>query len=64
MMNIPIPTMLTIRETARKTGLAEHYVRKLVLEDRIQYFRAGNKYLVNQEDLIAYLDAKQKASLA
>lgn len=61
---IHIPTMLTIHETAQKTGLAEHYIRQLVLKNEICYIKAGRKYLVNLEKLIEYLDNKQSESIS
>ena len=59
-----IPTMLTIKETAKRTGLTEHYVRSLVISKEIYCLRAGRKYLVNLEKLIAYLDEKQAQSVS
>ena len=61
---INIPTMLTIKETAKKTGLAEHYIRQLVLKNEICYIKAGRKYLVNLEKLVDYLDRKQVESVS
>ena len=58
-----LPTMLTIHETANRTGLAEHYIRKLVHDNEIPYFRAGKKFLVNYEKLLDYLDQKQRESI-
>ncbi|MBQ6733555.1 MAG: excisionase family DNA-binding protein [Lachnospiraceae bacterium] len=58
-----IPTMLTIKETANRTGLAAYYIRQLVLKNEIYYIRCGSKYLVNLERLEAYLDAKQQESI-
>ena len=61
---INIPTMLTIKETAKKTGLAELYIRQLVLKNEICYIKAGRKYLVNLEKLVDYLDRKQVESVS
>ena len=58
-IDILIPTMLTIGEVAERTGLAKHYVRKLVLDNQIHYIKAGRKYLINYEKLIQYLDSQQ-----
>ena len=55
-MNINIPKMRTIKETAKETGLAYNYIRNLCLQNKIVYVRAGNKYLVNVDKLIEYLN--------
>ena len=55
-MNLETPTMLTIKETAAKTGLAEYRIRQLCLEKKIIYIQCGKKYLVNYEKLIDYLN--------
>lgn len=39
-----IPTMLTIKETAKKSGLAEHYIRQLCKTNKIVSIRCGSKY--------------------
>lgn len=57
MDNIPVPTMLTIRETSEKAGLPEHYLRRLCLTNAICYKKAGNKYLINWEKFIEYLNS-------
>lgn len=36
-----IPTMLTIKETAEKTGLAEHFIRGLAIGNQIVHVRCG-----------------------
>ena len=50
------PTMLTIKQTAERTGLAVHYIRQLCLENKIVYRKAGAKYLINFEKFIEYLN--------
>lgn len=54
--NILVPKMRTIKETAKETGLAYNYIRNLCLQNKIVYVRAGNKYLVNIDKLIEYLN--------
>ena len=54
------PRMLTIREAAKEAHLAENYVRFLCRSDEIVYVRAGNKYLVNYEKLLDYLNGSRK----
>jgi excisionase family DNA binding protein len=51
-----IPVMATIPATAAKFGLAEYYVRTLVIQGKIKYVRAGKKYLINEASLIEYLN--------
>lgn len=50
------PQMATINETAEIVGLAKHYIRQLVLQNKIRHIRAGKKHLVNVEKLIEYLN--------
>ena len=50
------PTMLTIRETAERTGHAVHYIRQLCLQGKIIYRKAGNKFLINYEKFIEFLN--------
>ena len=51
------PTMLTLRQAAEATGLSYDHHRKLCLQKKIIFVRAGNKYLVNAEKLQEYLDS-------
>ena len=51
-----IPTMLTINQTAERSGLAMHYIRQLCLQGKITYCLAGNKYLINFEKFVEYLN--------
>jgi len=51
-----IPQMKTIAQCAKITGLAEHYIRKLVWENKITYVTAGKKYLVNLDKFIEFLN--------
>ena len=55
-MNTLIPRMRTIKQTAEETGLAYNYIRNLCLQNKIVYVRAGNKYLINVDKLIDYLN--------
>ncbi len=55
-METTIPKMRTIKETAVITGLAYNYLRNLCLSNKIVYVRAGNKYLINVDKLIEYLN--------
>ena len=53
---MPIPTMLGLAEASKQTGLPYEYLRKLCLQNKIVYVRAGAKYLVNLEKLIDFLN--------
>lgn len=55
-MSDKMPTMLTINETAARSGLARHYLRQLCVQGRICYVKAGSKYLINFERLVEFLN--------
>lgn len=52
-----VPRMRTIRETATETGISYHAIRQWCLENRITYIKAGNKYLINLDRLIEFLNS-------
>lgn len=51
-----IPEMVTINECSKRTGVSYDWIRKLCLQGRIVYIRAGNKYLINFGKFVAYLN--------
>lgn len=51
-----IPTMLTIAETAKRTGLSYNSIRQLCLSDEIVYIKVGAKYLINFDKFVDYLN--------
>lgn len=51
-----VPTMLTVKETAERTGLSYDYIRKLCLQGKIVFVLAGSKRLVNFEKFIEFLN--------
>jgi len=53
---INVPEMLTIAETAKKTGLAAHYIRQCCLTNKIVHVRCGKRYLVNIPKLVEFLN--------
>ena len=53
---IIVPTMLSIDESAKRSGLPAHFVRQLCITNQIVYVKAGTKYLVNFEKLIDFLN--------
>lgn len=54
------PTMVTLNEASAQSGLSYDYLRKLCLQKKIVYVRAGCKYLVNLENLVEYLNRGEK----
>lgn len=58
---IRVPTMLSIKETAKTTGVAEYYIRQLVAGNEICFVKAGKKYLINLEKFVEYLNTPQTA---
>ena len=50
------PVMLTINEAAELVkGLSAFRIRKMCISGELPHFRAGKKYLINQEILFKYL---------
>lgn len=59
-INLEIPRMLTIKQTAKLFNLPEHSIRVFAREDqagaRLYTVMAGKKYLINQERFAAFLN--------
>ncbi len=53
-----IPRMLGIKETSQLFGLPQHFIRQLVIKGEIISVKAGNRYLVNCDKLIEYLNGE------
>lgn len=53
-------TMLTLKEAAKKTGLSYNQLRLWCHQNRIIYIRCGNKFYVNYDRLIDYLNTGGK----
>lgn len=51
-----MPRMRTLKEAANETGLSYHCIRQWCLENKIIYIRAGNKFLINLDRLVEYLN--------
>ena len=47
---------MSIRETAKKTGLAESFIRAAVKENKVPGFYSGKKFLVNVPRFLATLE--------
>ena len=54
--NLKAPTMATVNEAAKITGLAKYHIRQLALQNKIKNIRAGKKILINIEKLIEFLN--------
>lgn len=53
-----MPTMVTIRAAAEQTGLTYSCLRRWILDGKFPFYvRAGNKYLVNLERLVEFLNS-------
>lgn len=50
------PIMMTLNQAAEATGLSYDHLRKLCLQKKIVFVRAGSKYLINADRLKEYLD--------
>lgn len=56
MKDYQIPEMLTISELSQRTGLSYSFIRKLCLQKKIVHIKAGNKYLINLNRFLDFLD--------
>ena len=55
-MAMEFPTMSSITNAAKASGLAVYRVRQLCKEGRIKFICCGRRTLVNMESLAAYLN--------
>lgn len=55
-----VPTMLTIKEVSKQTGLSYDYIRKLCLTKQITFVKAGCKFLINMEKFIDFLNGEDQ----
>ena len=51
-----LPRMRTIKEAAGATGLSYYCVRRMCQKCEIRYIKSGNRYLVNLDLLVGYLN--------
>ena len=56
-----IPTMLTINKTIELTGLSKYYLRNLIADNKIVYLKTGNRFLINFEKLIEFLNGEDNS---
>lgn len=54
-----IPKMCTIKETAEQFGLPEYRVRQWCKSGEIVCVQCGNRYLINLDKLVAYLNGEK-----
>lgn len=50
------PKMVTLAVASKESGLSYDYLRKLCLQNKIVYVRAGVKYLINWDKLVEFLN--------
>lgn len=55
-IKIELPTMLSIQETVELTGFSDYAVRLLIKSNKVVYIKNGNKYLINYDSLVSYLN--------
>lgn len=55
-----VPEMVSIREAASRTGLAEDCIRRWCLQNKIVYVMSGKKYYVNFSLLCEFLNRIDK----
>lgn len=54
---------MSIRETAKKTGLAESFIRAAVKKNQVPGFYSGKKFLVNVPRFLAALEEDKDKKL-
>lgn len=57
-MTNTMPRIRTIREASLETGVSSFCIRRLCLEDKIVYFKAGNRFMVNLDKLIEFFNGE------
>ncbi len=58
-MRHKVPLMLPIKEVSARTGLSYHFIRQLCIESKIIYLKTGNKYLINFDRFIDFLNGDE-----
>lgn len=54
-----VPTMLPLKEVSSRTNLRYEFLRQLCLNGEIVHVRTGNKYLINYEKFLEYLNGNK-----
>ncbi len=57
-----VPTMLTISDAAKRTGLSYEHIKKLVINKKIVSVQTGKKTLINYEKLLNYLNRGEQGN--
>ncbi|MGJ4851821.1 hypothetical protein ACH6CV_16405 [Bacillota bacterium Meth-B3] len=57
---LKIPRMASIQAVANETGFSYKTLWRLCKEDRIVYIKSGNKYLINFDKFIDYLNTGEQ----
>ena len=53
-----VPVFLTVRDTAKQTGLPEYFIRQRLKNNQVPYLQDGNRKLINVELFMEYLKAE------
>lgn len=56
---LKIPTMRTVRETAKLTGVPEGRIREFVKKGLIVFVPCGNRALINLEKFIEFMNTSK-----
>lgn len=48
--------MVTLKDASSRTGVSYDWLRKMCINGKIVHIRAGNKYLLNWDRLVDYLN--------
>ena len=58
-----VPDLLTIEAAAERISMSTRYVRRLVAERRIVFYRLGRSVRIDPRDLAAYVTAGKVAPI-
>lgn len=53
-----VPRMVPIKTASRESGISYDRIRKLCLTGKIVFIRSGNKFLINMDRFIDYLNGE------
>ena len=54
---IRVPLMLTIEETAEKSGLSVYTIRTWIKRGKLKHIKAGRKYLISWDNFCDFLNS-------
>lgn len=54
------PTMLPLKEVSKRSGFSYSTLRRLCLDGKIVFIRCGNKYLINYEKFLEFLNSGER----